>query len=301
MRSWHVALFSALALSLLAAGCADEDDQPVPAGSSGASGQAGTRAVTIPFSARVGTMTFACGEFYEGIGSSKTMVKPLDFRLYVHDLVLIRANGERVPVTLAQDGAWQNGSVALLDFEDGTGDCTEGDADLHTAITGTVPDHDDYLNLSFKIGVPSDRNHLDSATAPAPLNVPAMWWAWQGGYKYLKLDLNTPKNPAYYLHLGATSCDGSPEAGFTCAYSNVPSFTVPYNLAGGTVILDVASLYDGVDLDVVNDTTKDPVPGCMSFAGDPQCPSVYGHLGLQFESNTPAALPGSFVRVSLPE
>ncbi|RYE92741.1 MAG: metallo-mystery pair system four-Cys motif protein, partial [Myxococcales bacterium] len=187
-RSLAVALSLATAVVTASAGCSDDDDD---GGAAGSGGGATTRAVTIPFVARVADKAFACGQTYENLGTSKTTAKPLDFRLYVHDVRLVRAGGEEVPVTLDQDGTWQNGGVALLDFEDGTADCTDGDAALNTSIKGTVPDHDDYQGIAFRFGLPADRNHLDSATATAPLNIPAMWWSWQSGYKYLKLDLST--------------------------------------------------------------------------------------------------------------
>lgn len=291
-RPLAVALSLAGALAAASSGCGDDDDDDVGAR---------TREVTIPFAARVGDKAFACGQTYEGVGATKTTVKPLDFRLYVHDVRLVRAGGEEVPVTLTQDGTWQNGAVALLDFEDGTAGCAEGDAALNTSIRGTVPEHDDYTGIAFRFGLPTDRNHLDSATQPAPLNIPAMWWAWQSGYKYLKLDLSTAQNAAYYLHLGATTCSGSPADGFSCAYDNLPSFSRPYNLTGGSVILDVAGLYAGVDLDAQNDKTVDPITGCMSFAGDPQCGMVFEQLGLTYESNTPSTTTSSFVIVSLPD
>ena len=34
------------------------------------------------------------------------------------------------------------------------------------------------------MGVPFESNHRDSTIAPSPLNITAMFWNWQGGYKF---------------------------------------------------------------------------------------------------------------------
>ena len=114
----------------------------------------------------------------------------VDLRFYVHDVALTDASGASQPLTLEQDGVWQRDDVALLDFEDGSGDCATGSPDTHTALTGTVP-AGDYVGLSFNIGVPDALNHIDAATAEAPLNDTGMWWSWTGGYKFLKIDAGT--------------------------------------------------------------------------------------------------------------
>lgn len=56
-------------------------------------------------------------------------------------------------MTLDQDGAWQLGDLALLDFEDASGACANGTAGMNTTLRGTVPEGE-YTGLSFTIGVP---------------------------------------------------------------------------------------------------------------------------------------------------
>ena len=170
-----------------------------------------SQSVTIPFSAEVSGEPFACGESYAGLGTTAATISPQDFRVYVHDVALIDASGAAVPVTLDEDGAWQHEGLALLDFEDGSAGCKTGSPDTHTELTGTVP-RGDYTGLSFTVGVPDAMNHLDAATAPAPLNAPGMWWAWTSGFKFARIDGATDDNPAFYFHLGATSCSGSPDS-----------------------------------------------------------------------------------------
>lgn len=77
--------------------------------------------ITLQFTGAVGDEVFSCGTVYEGLGAEETSTEFMDFRLYVHDIRLIDADGEEVPVELMQDGVWQVENVALLDFEDGSG------------------------------------------------------------------------------------------------------------------------------------------------------------------------------------
>ncbi|MCU0568416.1 MAG: metallo-mystery pair system four-Cys motif protein [Oculatellaceae cyanobacterium Prado106] len=146
-----------------------------------------TQEVTIRFSAMVGDQPFRCGMSYS-LGTPATPVTPTDFRFYVSEVALIDANGNAVPVSLQQDGKWQFQNVALLDFEDKSGDCTNGTEDMRDRIIGTVPSGS-YKGLKFTLGVPFDLNHADSTLAASPLNLTSLWWNWRGGYKFLRVDL----------------------------------------------------------------------------------------------------------------
>ena len=238
------------------------------------------QSVTIPFSAEVNGEPFACGQSYEGLGTTAATISPQDFRVYVHDVALIDASGAVVPVTLDEDGAWQHEGLALLDFEDGSAGCKTGSPATHKELTGTVPPGD-YTGLSFTVGVPDAMNHLDAATAPAPLNAPGMWWAWTSGFKFARIDVATDNNPAFYFHLGATSCSGSPGAGFACTLENLPQVTLDaFDPDADTVALDIAALYADNDLNAPIDYVSDFVNGCMAFEGDPECVGMLGSLGL---------------------
>ena len=152
--------------------------------------QSNTREVAINFEGFVGEDEFVCGESYDRVGTSETTITPTDFRLYVSNLALIDEGGNAVPVELEQDGKWQHENTALLDFEDGTGACDNGTAEINNTVIGTVPEGN-YQSLQFTLGVPKNLNHKDAAIAPSPLNLTSMWWNWQGGYKFLRADIET--------------------------------------------------------------------------------------------------------------
>lgn len=155
-----------------------------------AQAQSNTREVAINFQAWVGEDEFVCGESYDNVGTSQTTITPKDFRFYVSNVALIDENGDAVPLELEQDGKWQHQSTALLDFEDGSGTCDNGTTEINTTVVGSVPEGN-YQSLQFTLGVPKKLNHEDAAIAPSPLNLTSMWWNWQGGYKFLRVDLET--------------------------------------------------------------------------------------------------------------
>ncbi len=251
---------------------------------------------TVKFSPQVGEQPLSCTSSYTGIGKTATTIELLDFRLYVRDVTLVRANGEKHPLVLDQDGTWQRESVALLDFADGTGTCETGSPDTRMEVVGRAPDFDDYTGLEFSLGVPEALNHLN-ITSPAPLNIEPMWWSWMMGYKFMRLDVRTPKNPSFVFHLGSTGCTGSPAEGYTCAASNQPTVTLSgFDPSRNQVVLDVAGLYANSDLDHTIDQKTDLTAGCMSKPTDPECPALFSQVGLA-EDGTPRTVPASFIRV----
>lgn len=251
----------------------------------------------VHFSPQVRDQPLTCTSSYPDIGTSKGVVELLDFKMYVRDVTLIRANGERHALALEQDGTWQRESVALLDFEDGTGSCDTGSPQTRLDVVGTAPEFDDYTGLEFKVGLPPEMNHLDGATAPAPLNAPGMWWSWQGGYKFLRLDVRSRTNESYYFHLGAAGCKGSVAEGYTCASDNQATVTLSgFDPDTGQVVLDAAGLYSELDVEHVPDGSSDTLAGCMSSAADPECAAFFKQVGLRVDGSA-LQRPDTFFRV----
>ncbi len=250
----------------------------------------GERDIAIRFAPLVSGQPFACGQQYTGIGTGAGTVTPLDFRVYVHDVALVRASGERVPLVVPDDGRWQRDGLVLLDFEDGSGACMTGSPAMNLEVRGSVPAHDDYTGVEFIVGVPRAMNHLDGATAPAPLNAQGLWWSWAGGYKYIRLDMRPAAQTEFYYHLGATSCDGSVTGGYDCKFANLAPIRIDgFDDATDEITIDAATILADVDVDRVPDGKTDRLPGCMAFPGDPECPAMMAPLGLVYESDQPGA------------
>lgn len=261
--------------------------------------------VSIPFAAEIGGKSFSCAETYSGLGSTAADMNAVDFRLFVSNAALIKADGSLQPITLEQDGQWQLEGLALLDFEDATGGCTNGTPGMNTALRGTVPDGE-YKGLAFTIGVPFAQNHVDPTLAPAPLNNTAMFWNWQGGYKFVRIDMvpaamktGMMKDTAaqhqegasqggqggatgWFLHLGSTMCDAASktEAPKACKNENrIDIRFADFDPAKNMVVIDPAAVVAEADLTVNAPETS---PGCMSFPKDPDCMTVMAKLGLPY-------------------
>jgi len=271
-------------LGLVACGDNEEPEQP-DASMPDAAIDAGPQAVTLAFAAEVNGAPFVCGQAYPGIGMAASSYVGTDFRFYIHDVRLVGTAGD-VPVTLDAN-EYQADGLALLDFETGGTGCQMGSTGTHPAVTGTVP-AGTYTGIKFKVGVPFAKNHLDVATAASPLNIPAMYWAWASGYKFLKAD-GAVNGAGFNLHLGSTACGvtGTTPPTAPCANPNVMDISLTgYSPATGVVVADVARVLTGVD---ITTNTAATAPGCMSFPNDPECNTILPKLGLAYGTNPAAA------------
>ena len=140
--------------------------------------EAETRDIAVPFSAVFGQQALACG-IATPVGSLT------DLRFYVSEIRLHEEDAGQVDLTLAVDHRWQGPSVALIDLEDGTGDCQNGTPGVYSTLKGQIP-AGDYRGISFVIGVPFELNHGDPLGAAPPLDDSAMHWHWRSGYKFLR-------------------------------------------------------------------------------------------------------------------
>ena len=113
--------------------------------------------------------------------------------------------------------------------------------------------------LTFFVAVPQSLNHQDPLSAKAPLNQSDMYWSWQQGYKYLRLELAGAQQQ-WALHLGASGCQSAsplrPPA-TACAAQNRPHVRLNYQY-GQNLIFDLAPLLDGLALSADNHCMADP-------------------------------------------
>ena len=296
----------ALLLTQQTASTAEELESPVE-----------SQRVTIQFAGTVGDDSFACGETYR-LGAADSPVTPLDFRLYVSEVALIDAAGEAVPLVLEQDGQWQHQNVALLDFEDKTGGCVNGTTDTRSQVVGAVP-AGEYSGLRFTVGVPFALNHIDSTLAPSPLNLTSMWWNWNFGYKFVRLDFDavadvasanltgpqdtsakrevdtasgetgdgtdngeTARSQAFSIHIGSVGCQmDSAQAPVRCAQPNQAEVVLTgFDPTQDVVVADLAALLADTNL---SENQPDTAVGCMSSPEDSDCSGIMQNLGLPFQ------------------
>lgn len=242
---------------------------------------------TLAFDGVVGSEPFSCEQSYAGLGLTNTTAQPKDFRFYVYDVSLVADDGSTERVNLEQDQNWQRDNIALLDFTDDKGLCNTGEGELRKIVKGTAPNKK-YTGVEFSLGLPEAMNHLDAATAPAPLNRPGMWWSWKGGYKFTRIEVQTAKSQTFYFHLGATDCTGSVEAGFKCAANNVPRIKLTdFDPTQDQIQFDLKKLYADSDLEAaVNFASGDVVKGCMAFPKDSECQAIFEKFALSYGDAT---------------
>ncbi len=264
-----------------------------------------TQAMRIQFTPEVNGVPFRCGQSYTGIGSTQSTLTPKDFRLYVNQVQLVNAAGESVPMTLTQN-AWQHDDLALLDFEDKSGDCESGTVDTNFEITGTVP-AGEYTGLKFELGVPFAMNHQDASKAPSPLNLTSMFWVWRFGYKFTRIDFATTGQPqGYFIHLGSTGCTGTATkdtehtmhvqheghdhgeeaeslttAPLQCEYPNRGTIALNnFQPESDSIVVDLGAVLKDSNVDINQPETPG---GCMSGEDDSDCDAIMPALGVAFK------------------
>jgi uncharacterized repeat protein (TIGR04052 family) len=293
MNTWKSRRAALASLPALAAGLSACATSPTTTGAE--------QAVTINFAARIGDKPARCGESYPGVGTSGATIMLQDFRIYVSEVRLLAADGREVPLKLTADNQWQNDKVALLDFENATGNCN-GNAPMNTAIRGTAP-AGQYTGVVFEIGVPYELNHKDPTLAAAPLNYSALTWPWRIGYKFTTIDFDTASKPAapaassmpgmaasgFSIHLGSTDCGaGSPTTPPTspCANANRPTYRLDgFDLRQQTVALDLGALLAATDVTI---NAPNSASGCMAFPNDDDCIAIMDRFGLSFRGKATA-------------
>lgn len=263
-------IFALMAIGL--ASCADEPDD-----TNNQKNQ--TQPITIEFKAQFGDQPFGCDQSYPNIGRGNQMYTPTDARMYVHNVMVITQDDQKVPIALKDDAVFQSQGVVLLDFEDGANNCDNGTLLTNTEIVGTAP-KGPYKAIEFTIGIPPELNHANQATAQSPLNLTGLWWSWLDGYKFMKFDGRTETMLIGALfHLGSTQCDDTQQQ-TTCQNPNTPTIRLDWQ-EGQPIIFDLAKLFEDAHLDM--DEGEDL--GCTSGVKDPDCAPIFRNLGLRFGDN----------------
>ncbi len=242
--------------------------------------------VDIPFEiVAAGKTGVNCGSEVSAIAGSSVSGSDgfyiRDARIYVHDVKYVLSDGTTVDANLIPDGKWQTSSVALLDFEDGTGDCSaEGSAEINKTVRTTKPTGN-VTGLEFKIGVPYNLNHMTETTTSAPFNVTKMQWTWLNGFIFMRFDWKTTDSGSPILstfHLGS-SCTGTAPS-VTCTYPNRPTIRVT-NASGNNWTPSANPIYFDIQklLDTTN-TKSASIGMCMPGNTNAECAKVMARTGL---------------------
>ena len=246
------------------------------------------QALTLRFRAQLGEQRLACGTTYQQPGGARQSITLRDLRLFVQDVALVDAAGREVPVQLDNREPWQTRDVALLDFEDATGECFAS-VETNREISGVVP-KGDYRALRFSHGVPEKLNHSDPQTFPAPLRTPGMSWNWLLGLRFVRFEVGAEPEPdadagggtgSYSLHVGSTGCKGSQNEGtIKCAKPNRSRVELTdFELNKSEIVLDVSPLLSGSDLS----------QSVECHSGTADCEPLFEALGVSYATGEPSS------------
>lgn len=170
-------------------------------------------------SGRLAEIHFAIDGGGEADAAAAVVIRNVQF--YVHDVQLLDAAGRSHPFRLEASAPWQSERVALVDLTE------DGASVRNGTLRGTLAAGagEAYKGIRFSIGVPFDLNHANVLTAAAPLDRAELFWTWQSGHKFLRVDLlDKEKEKEWSFHLGSTGCSSAsamrpPTA--ACAQPNV--------------------------------------------------------------------------------
>jgi len=249
--------------------------------------------VTLQFRANVGSQPFVCGNIYHNVGTTNADIVPADFRFYVFNIRLVTTDGKEVALQLDQDHLWQLDNIALLDFENKVPPCNDGTSQTNSVVHGKIAPGD-YTGIRFTLGVPFERDHADASVAPSPLNISGLFWSWQDGYKFLRIDTAFDN---VRVHLGSTECmlGSRPNIVTSCGRPNLGEVQLTgFNPASSVIVADLAALLADSD---INSNQPNTAPGCQSDPDDEDCAPIFKNLGVNFDDGSPNPTSQKFFRV----
>jgi uncharacterized repeat protein (TIGR04052 family) len=118
--------------------------------------------------------------------------------------------------------------------------------------------------IRFTLGVPFSQNHVNPLTQTSPLNIPSMFWGWQTGHKFLRLEVLAEQDN-WLFHLGSVGCKASSPLRAPkkpCLYPNrfdyQISLTSNKDKAMNVINFELSALLDQVNIGQHNHCQSDP-------------------------------------------
>ena len=200
--------------------------------------------------------------------------QPGQLRFYLSNIRMIDAQGAAAPVLLdATANQSASEGIALVSWD---GSCApDSVVQDYPVVSGTVA-RGQYKAIEFELGVPFDLNHANPLDAAPPLNVASMFWTWQTGYKFLRLDVGTD----WSFHLGSTGCGSEsavrpPEV---CRQPNRSTIRLPAAAAfDGVVVVNLDGLLAGLDIAVAENCVE-------AYGQREECRRLLTRLGLDADT-----------------
>jgi uncharacterized repeat protein (TIGR04052 family) len=185
------------------------------------------------------------------------------WRIDTLSLYIANVQWDNQPVSLLEDRP-----VALVGLL-----CESQKPEALLVTLADVPHNNRPGELTFEVGVPFAINHQNPLHAKAPLNRSDMFWSWQLGYKFLRLDLVADDGQRWAMHLGSIGCDSSsavraPAA--ACAQPNLSGVQLREYQPGQALELHLDKL--------LLDQAEQVPSRCMGDNTNPSCARAYQGL-----------------------
>jgi len=156
----------------------------------------------------------------------------------------IKQGGDWVSLAFETNN-WQMNKVALLSLANAN--CEAGNLRKQVDFSQAI-NWQQVEAVKFDLGVPFTLNHQNPLQQPSPLNLPNMFWSWQMGHKFLRLDMQAEQH-SWSFHLGSVGCVAATRVRApdeSCSQPNL--FTLEVPLSGGNKLaLDLSRLLQGID------------------------------------------------------
>lgn len=205
------------------------------------------------------------------------------FQFFISDIQFGSENSGWHDVTLIEN-PYQTGNTVLLGRN-----CRETSQEINTdnSKNWTVEfEPNESITqpsaIRFTLGLPFEVNHLNPISQKSPLNLPSMFWVWQTGHKFMRLELAS-NNQQWLFHLGSTGCSSasvlrSPTQ--ACRYPNTINVELPILKQQNTNLLlglDLSALLSGISLT--------PTSNCQSEQDNESCTQLLKNLLSATDSN----------------
>lgn len=237
-------LCGVICTSIIIAGC-----QPNKQSQSRASNDRDA-ALVIPLSFRFGEEPIECDQTVM-INTNPWKINQLAF--FVSGLAVKTTSSDVWQSIPLVPSDWQTERTALVWFNNG---CRSGVNTVHNhslTIDNAQGVWQAATEVRFELAVPFAENHSNPLTQASPLNIPDMFWSWQLGHKFLRLDLatdaDTPRTSWSY-HLGSVGCQSASSMRAPqkpCSMPNRFELSVAKPPAHGALFFDLAALLNNVE------------------------------------------------------
>lgn len=174
------------------------------------------------------------------------------------------------------DNKYQSHQVALLGV-----DCEDTEEqNWQLALQNNIT-AENMQAIRMTIGVPFALNHVNPLSQESPLNVPNMFWVWQTGHKFVRMEMNASDDGHWLFHLGSTGCSSAsslraPKS--PCLYPN--TFTID-------LVKDTNNQFTLILNNWFEGLTFDDDSSCQSHKDNPHCQQIFDNLNINYSAVAP--------------